>query len=236
MKRLFIITFLLLPLFYSCNLKEMEKQSKDGKINAETKDALYAVGMLEGERISQLDPSDKELEIILEGIADTIKGNAKLSGEKYIEARKNISKVARERVIRMAARNKEEGKAYIEKYSKKDGVVVSESGLAYKIINEGGDAKPLPADQITVEYTGKLLDGTVFDSSENSKKEVKFYLNRVVKGWTEGLQLIGEGGEIELVIPSDLAYGDRGNNKIAPGSTLIFEVKLNKIIKTPAKK
>lgn len=131
--------------------------------------------------------------------------------------------------------NKQKEDAFLAENAKKEGVQVTESGLQYKIIEAGNDLKPASTDTVWVKYEGKLLDGTVFDKTEEGADPVHFTLNRVVKGWTEGLQLIGEGGKIELAIPSKLGYGERGNQRIAPNSTLLFTVELVKVGKVAEK-
>ena len=125
--------------------------------------------------------------------------------------------------------NREKEEKFLAANAKKEGVKVSTSGLQYRIINEGNDVKPAGADTIWVRYKGQLLDGTVFDQTPEDGEAARLYLNRVVRGWTEGLQLIGEGGEIELFIPAKLGYGDNGNRGIEPGATLIFNVSLEKV-------
>ena len=103
------------------------------------------------------------------------------------------------------------------------------SGLQYKVVKEGKGAKPKATDEVLVHYTGKLLDGTVFDSSVQRGEPISFPLNGVIAGWTEGLQLMREGSVYMLYIPSELAYGDGDNGAIPAGSTLIFEVELIKV-------
>ena len=125
--------------------------------------------------------------------------------------------------------NREKEEKFLAANAKKDGIQVSASGLQYRIINEGNEVKPAGADTIWVRYKGQLLDGTVFDQTPEEGEAARLYLNRVVRGWTEGLQLIGEGGEIELYIPAKLGYGDNGNRGIEPGATLIFNVSLEKV-------
>ena len=125
--------------------------------------------------------------------------------------------------------NKDKGAKFLAANKGKAGVVETESGLQYKIIEAGNDVKPGPKDTVSVKYCGKLLDGTVFDETPEDAEPVTLTLNRVISGWTEGLQLIGEGGEIELYIPSELGYGEQGNSAIEPNSTLIFNVKLDKV-------
>lgn len=125
--------------------------------------------------------------------------------------------------------NKEAGEKFFAKNGKKPGVVTSASGLQYKIISAGNEVKPCAVDTVWVKYKGSLLDGTVFDETPADGDAISFTLNRVVRGWTEGLQYIGEGGEIELYIPSSLGYGDSGNQRIEPGATLVFNVSLEKV-------
>jgi len=123
------------------------------------------------------------------------------------------------------------GREFLAENAKNDSVVQTESGLQYMVLKEGTGAKPGPTDNVTVHYTGRLLDGTVFDSSMDGEPAT-FPLNRVIAGWTEGLQLMSEGAKYRLFIPSELAYGEKGSgDKILPNSTLIFDVELIKVEK-----
>lgn len=116
--------------------------------------------------------------------------------------------------------------------TKANGFTETSSGLLYKIVKEGTGASPTQNDEVTVHYTGRLMDGTVFDSSTDRGEPATFPLNRVIPGWTEGLQLMKEGGKAEFVIPSKLAYGPNGaGDMIPPNATLRFEVELIKVIK-----
>lgn len=125
-----------------------------------------------------------------------------------------------------------EAKVFLDANAAKEGVKVTASGLQYKVIKEGVGAQPSAEDEVTVHYTGKLLNGSVFDSSVNRGEPATFPLNRVIPGWTEGVQLMKEGAKYEFYIPSDLAYGPQGiPNVIPPHSTLIFEVELIKVNK-----
>ena len=123
---------------------------------------------------------------------------------------------------------KEKGEGFIKDYMKKNPEAKkTESGLVYKVIKPGSDKKPSAKDTVKVHYHGTLTSGEVFDSSVERGDQITFPLDRVIKGWTEGLQLIGEGGKIELVIPPELAYGEQGAPpKIPGGATLKFEVEL----------
>jgi len=125
-----------------------------------------------------------------------------------------------------AGGNKTAGKAFLDANKKKPGVVELPSGLQYKVITNGTGPKPKAEDEVEVNYEGKFLDGKIFDSSYDRKQSVSFPLSGVIKGWTEGLQLMNVGSVYELYIPSDLGYGDKGFSDIPGGSTLIFKVEL----------
>ncbi|NRB70265.1 MAG: FKBP-type peptidyl-prolyl cis-trans isomerase, partial [Vibrio sp.] len=120
-----------------------------------------------------------------------------------------------------------EGKAFLEENAKKDGVKVTESGLQYEVIEAGEGDSPSEDDIVEVHYEGTLVNGEVFDSSYERGEPTVFPLNRVIPGWTEGLQLMKEGAKYRFVIPAELAYGDREvGGQIPPNSTLIFTVEL----------
>lgn len=124
----------------------------------------------------------------------------------------------------------EKGEKFLAENKTKEGVQTTPSGLQYKITKEGTGKSPQATDKVLVHYEGKLLDGTVFDSSIKRNEPISFPLNRVIPGWTEGLQLMKEGGKATLYIPSKLAYGSRGaGGAIGPDETLIFEVELLKV-------
>ncbi len=128
--------------------------------------------------------------------------------------------------------NKTLGREFLEQNAKNDSVVQTKSGLQYMVLKEGNGAKPGPTDTVTVNYTGKLIDGTVVDSSEQNGEPAVLPLNKVIPGWTEGLQLMSEGSKYRLFIPSELAYGSKGaGNTILPNATLIFDVELIKVKK-----
>lgn len=128
---------------------------------------------------------------------------------------------------KLAAENKIKGAEFLAENAKKDGVQITASGLQYEVLSKGtGTIHPQQSDRVKVHYHGTLIDGSVFDSSVARGQPIDFGLNQVIKGWTEGLQLMVEGEKTRLFIPSDLAYGDRGAGPIAPASVLIFEVKL----------
>jgi len=128
-----------------------------------------------------------------------------------------------------SALKKQEEKDFLAANAKKSGVTVTESGLQYTIVEPGNDVHPTPQDTVFVHYKGTKPDGTVFDETPEGGQPISFPLNGVIAGWTEGLQLIGEGGKMTLVIPSELAYGTRGAGSIEPNTPLTFEVTLDKV-------
>ena len=144
---------------------------------------------------------------------------------KFISSRRNFESES----------NKAAGEAFLKENAQKDGIITTESGLQYQIIEAGNEVKPGDKDTVYVHYTGTLIDGTEFDASDPEKDPVRMQLNRVIKGWTEGLQLIGEGGHIKLFVPAELGYGQRGTGTIKPNSTLIFDVELVKVSKVAEK-
>ena len=139
------------------------------------------------------------------------------------------------RAAAVAQKAEEEGNKFAAEFAKKDGVKKTASGLLYRVEKAGSSNAINATDVVKVHYTGKLPDGTVFDSSVQRGTPAEFPLNQVIKGWTEGLQLVKKGGKIELVLPPDLAYGkDGAGASIPPNSTLYFDVEVLDVI--PAKK
>ena len=201
-------------------------ESEDAKVN-------YSVGyQIGGDRKRQGVPLEPDA--LVAGIRDaTAGGEAKLSEE---ERRASLAALqtrmrAAEQVSREAeaAKNLAAASAFLEANRTKEGVTTLPSGLQYKILTEGSGPKPATTDTVTVHYRGKLIDGTEFDSSYSRNEPATFPLNRVIKGWTEGLQLMGEGAKWELTIPPDLGYGPQGAGaRIPPQSALVFEVELIK--------
>ena len=125
--------------------------------------------------------------------------------------------------------HKEAGEKYLAENAKKDGVITLPSGLQYQVLKEGNGKKPSAKDSVKCHYEGFLIDGTVFDETPEDAEPARLMLNRVIPAWTEGLQLIGEGGKIQLTVPSKLGYGERGTQGIEPNSTLLFDVELTKV-------
>ena len=147
----------------------------------------------------------------------------------YDEAKTVVQDYFKQLESSMADNNEKAGKQYLADNAKAEGVKVTKSGLQYKVIEEGTGEKPGPNDVVTVHYQGRLIDGTVFDSSIERGEPATFAVGQVIPGWVEGLQMMQEGATWQLTIPSELAYGNHGTGPIQPNSTLIFDVKLLKV-------
>lgn len=175
---------------------------------------------------------DIQKELLIQGIKDAY-DDAKpaLTPEEMVVVQKEFAVKMQERqkaeLAVMLAKNKAAGDAYLEENKKKEGVVVTESGLQYEVITQGEGEKPMATDKVKVDYVGKLIDGTEFDSSIKRGEPAVFNVGQVIKGWSEALQLMNVGSKLRLVIPSDIAYGEQGvAPTIQPNSVLIFEVEL----------
>ena len=173
---------------------------------------------------------------VVQGIQDALSGaEPKMSPEEITatlsDLKQKIVADQRKRSVERELDLEAEGKQFLEENAKKEGVVTTESGLQYKVIQEGTGKSPGPEDQVTVQYRGRLVDGKEFDSSYKKGKPATFRLNGVIKGWSEGLQLMKEGGKAELYIPQKLAYRDRGP---LAHRALIFEVELLSVGEPPA--
>jgi FKBP-type peptidyl-prolyl cis-trans isomerase FkpA len=206
--------------------------SKTVEPKTEEEKTFYAIGTMFGTRLTQLSMSDAEIDAMAQGLRDAAK-NEKQKVDPMAYQQK-IQDMFKSRMEKQAVDVKKKGAEFLEKFVK-EGATKTASGLAYKHIKEGTGPTPKETDIVKVHYHGTLMDGTVFDSSRERGKEVSFPLNRVIRGWTEGVQLMKVGGTTKFVIPSDLAYGDAGAPpKIKGGDTLIFEVELLGIEKAPA--
>ena len=191
----------------------------------------YALGMNIMGNLAEL-PIEIDVESVIAAIKDVSAGKeTTLKVEEYHkymqEFQKKVQQAGQQAVAKAAENNKKAGAEFLAENAKKEGVNVTASGLQYRVITEGSGNKPAATSKVKVHYTGKLTDGTVFDSSVQRGEPIDFALNQVIPGWTEGVQLMTPGSKYEFFIPSDLAYGDRGaGNAIPPGATLIFEVEL----------
>jgi FKBP-type peptidyl-prolyl cis-trans isomerase FkpA len=198
-------------------------KGKDPKTEEEK--TFYSIGTMFGSRLTQLSMSDAEIDALTAGLRDAAKGEKqKVDPMAY---QQKIQDMFKARMEKQAVDIKKKGAEFMDNFIKKEGATKTASGLAYKTITEGTGPSPKETDVVKVHYHGTLIDGTVFDSSVERKQPVSFPLNRVIKGWTEGVQLMKVGGKTKFVIPSELAYGDAGAPpKISGGATLVFEVEL----------
>ena len=177
-------------------------------------------------------PIELDREIIIEAVTSLLRGNQPdMSQEDYQQTMQKFQATMEEKANaeaqKAASENSEKGKAYLAENAKKEGVKVTASGLQYEVIKEGTGKKPAATDTVSVHYEGTLINGQVFDSSIRRGQPVEFPLNRVIPGWTEGVQLMSVGSKYRFVIPSNLAYGEHGaGGAIGPNETLIFEVEL----------
>ncbi len=201
----------------------------------------YSLGAMLGKRI-KADFSDIDVNMVISGMRDAISGKDLALDQNQMQAaiqtaQKAAAEKAHAKMKEMAQKNSEAGKAFLKENSQKSGVKTTESGLQYKVIKEGKGVKPMADAEVTVNYEGKLLDGTVFDSSFARKQPASFRVGQVIPGWVEALQMMPEGSSYELYIPSDLAYGPGGapQGSIGPNETLIFKVDLIKV-NNPEKK
>ena len=188
----------------------------------------YAIGVNTGlsykQNLENFPGGTANVNDMIAGFANALHGDSTMTQEQAISIIQNYFQQAEKKE---ADKSKAEGEAFLNENKTKEGVITTESGLQYKIDSVGTGAIPTAEDQVKVHYTGKLLDGTVFDSSVERGEPATFGVTQVIKGWTEALQLMPVGSKWTLYIPSDLAYGDRAAGpKIKPNSTLVFEVEL----------
>ena len=189
----------------------------------------YALGLGIGHQLKSMNIEDFSVEDFAKSIGDVMSGKetAMTSQEAQMMLNEYFQKKEKEQAQTAIA----EGKVYLEENAKRDGVTQTKSGLQYEILTEGTGKSPKATDTVRCHYEGRLLDGTVFDSSYKRGEPADFGLNQVIPGWTEGVQLMKEGAKFRFHIPYLLAYGERGAGvQIPPYSTLIFDVELIKVL------
>jgi len=211
---------------------EVKKAEPAGvQLNNDKSKLSYAIGMDIGASLKSLN-ADLDRPALLAALNDRLDGaKLKLSEADAAKAKQAFFKKQAEQVAakQKAAgeKNKVDGEKFLAANGKKKGVTTTKSGLEYEVLKQGDGAKPKATDKVTVNYRGTLIDGTEFDSSYKRGQPVTFPLNGVIKGWTEGVQMMNVGSKFKFVLPSELAYGARGAGpKIGPNSTLVFEVEL----------
>lgn len=196
----------------------------------EEQKTLYALGLAASRSFASFNLNKADLEMVQAGLADgVLNRKPKVDLQTYGPKLKELQQT---RLAAIVAREKQAGKAYLDKVGAKKGSTKTASGLVYTPITEGGGGAPKAIDTVKVHYHGTLIGGTVFDSSVQRGQAATFALNQVIACWTEGLQRMKVGGKARLVCPSDIAYGDQGRPPtILPGAVLVFEVELLDIVK-----
>jgi len=225
----FVLMLLCLP---SCDkIKVLLSKSSSTSIQTEEEKISYLLAYVLTENTKSSE-SDLRKKAFLKGVKDSLAGKPPaLEKEELNVVYNQIQKQAfRKRKQQKGDKSKMEGQKFLEANKKKSGVKVTASGLQYEVLKAGQGKTPSAEDTVEVHYRGTLLNGTEFDSSYKRNSSISFPLNGVIKGWTEGLQLMKEGAKYKFYIPSELAYGEQGaGQSIPPHSTLIFEVELLKV-------
>ena len=185
----------------------------------------YAIGLSMGQNLMGSGVTSLEYADLAAGIKDVLEKNQPQIS--YQEAQQVLGKFFSELEAKIAGEAKSAGEAFLAENAKREGVKVTESGLQYEVLEATIGQKPKATDKVRVHYEGTLIDGTVFDSSYKRGESITFGLNQVIKGWTEGLQLMSIGSKYKLYLPYHLAYGERGAGaNIPPYAALIFTVEL----------
>jgi FKBP-type peptidyl-prolyl cis-trans isomerase FklB len=222
--------FALAICFSIAALLSCEGQKGNSSVSLKTSNdsVAYSIGVSIGNNMKKDGLDSLNLDVLKQAISSAIKGDSLLIDaascqgviQNYLNNKQKVKGEA----------NKTAGEKFLAENKKKPGVIVTASGLQYTVEKTGTGPKPTATDTVKVHYHGTLIDGTVFDSSVERGEPAEFPVGAVIKGWTEALQLMNVGSKFKLFIPSDLAYGDRpAGPKIAPNSTLIFDVELLEI-------
>jgi FKBP-type peptidyl-prolyl cis-trans isomerase len=215
---------LFMALMIGGTMAQAKQFTKEELDKDEVKKLSYMVGLDVGKSMKQM-PTKVDVDTVAAGMADAYAGGTDI----YSDA--EVMSFKQDYFKRMQKKESEAniaaGKKFLEENKKKKGVTVTASGLQYEVVKQGNGATPKATDTVKVHYKGTLLDGTEFDSSYKRGQPASFPVNGVIKGWTEALQLMKVGDTFKLVIPADLAYGERGaGGMIGPNATLVFEVEL----------
>lgn len=218
----------------------------DAASEEEREQALHAMGWSMGQSLNlHMGFSDADLDLIFKGLREASEGGEPpenleemlpLARAIYVQLQNDYRQQQEAMAAEIAKENLAEAETYFAELAEQEGIEQTESGLFYEILESGSEKQAGPRDRVKVLYTGRLTDGTEFDSATDRDRPANFGVNRVVPGFSEGLQLIGEGGKIRLHIPAELGYGtgpQRPDSPIEPGSTLIFDVEVLEVIPAP---
>jgi FKBP-type peptidyl-prolyl cis-trans isomerase FklB len=195
--------------------------------------ASYTIGQNLAAQIKFEERLDLDFDVVIRGFTDALKDKKPAMSERerqdaILELQKKLREDALMKTKVEGEKNLQAGKEFLAKNKKREGVITTESGLQYEVLKKGKEGKkPTDKDTVKTHYHGTLIDGTVFDSSEERGEPISFQVNGVIAGWTEALQLMNVGDRFKLYVPSDLAYKEqRKSAEIGPNTTLIFEVEL----------
>jgi FKBP-type peptidyl-prolyl cis-trans isomerase FklB len=214
---------ILMALFFSCNNQTFT--GKDVELTNEIDSVSYSLGMNVAKSVQTQGMEEINMDALMKAFNDVYSDGEPLLTD--MDASQCLNTYFQKAQLAKSDASREAGEAFLSENEAKDGIVTTESGLQYEILEEGTGQKPGLEDNVTTHYHGTLIDGTVFDSSVDRGEPVTFPVNGVIPGWTEALQLMSVGSKWRLYIPSDLAYGQRGAGQtIGPNETLIFEVEL----------
>ena len=217
----FVAIFAALVLVSSIVAQEKKTPLKDQKDKSS-----YAIGLNIGMNFNKQKIAINP-DVFVAGVKDGLAGKPQMTEAEVRETMTNLEKDMESKQKEASQKNASNGEKFLAENKKKEGVKTTASGLQYKVIKEGTGPQPKATDTVTVNYRGTLIDGTEFDSSYKRGQPATFPLNAVIKGWTEGLQLMKVGSKYQIFIPASLGYGERGAGAdIGPNSTLIFEVEL----------
>ncbi|MCF6347516.1 MAG: FKBP-type peptidyl-prolyl cis-trans isomerase [Flavobacteriaceae bacterium] len=237
----FLVVLITIAMVFSCNSQGTTKKSLDNDIDT----VSYALGLDMAHKLKANFAEINE-DLFIQGFDNGIDSTNiliekdKIAGilraffqKKQLETREKQQKEALEKAEKEFAVDKEAGIKFLEENKSKKSVQVTKSGLQYIVMKEGSGDKPQATSKVKVHYHGTNIDGTVFDSSVDKGKPAEFFVNGVIKGWTEGLQLMNTGSKYKFFVPQDLAYGafPQQGGPIKPFATLIFEVELLEVVK-----
>jgi FKBP-type peptidyl-prolyl cis-trans isomerase FkpA len=222
-KAIVLTAIVVLAAFTAARAADPEPKTEDEK-------TIYALGLALSQNLSSFNLTPAEIELVKAGLSDGASNKpTKVDLETYGP---KIQQLQKSRATALAAVEKKKGDEFLAKAAQEKGAKKTASGLIYIEEKAGKGEQPKATDQVKVNYEGALIDGTVFDSSIKRGEPATFPLSGVIPCWTEGVQLMKVGGKAKLICPSNLAYGDRGAPpRLAPGSTLVFQVELLEIVK-----
>jgi FKBP-type peptidyl-prolyl cis-trans isomerase FkpA len=223
-----------------CSEGAKKEEVKAPVLETQIQKQAYGLGASIGSYMQRnLDEHDKlglslDKELIVRGFVDSINDKAVIEQEEIQALLTNLEQSMKTKQQEMSVKEAKEsldfGLTFLEENAKKEGVQVTESGIQYSVLTEGEGAKPVATDTVKVHYKGTFLSGDTFDSSYDRGEPAVFPLNRVIRGWTEGVQLMSVGSKFKFTIPSDLAYGPNGNPPRIPGNSVLqFEIELLEI-------